>query len=51
VITEVAGQAVSTPAEFRDALTNARTEGKRFVLLQLKSGETTRFVAVPPDPA
>jgi serine protease Do len=51
VIIEVAGQAVSTPAEVRDALSKARDEGKRFVLMQLRSGETTRFVAVPPDPA
>ena len=26
----------------------ARREGKRFVLMQVKSGEATRFVAVPP---
>jgi serine protease Do len=51
VIIDVAGQAVSTPAEVRDALGKAHAEGKRFVLMQLKSGETTRFVAVPADPA
>jgi serine protease Do len=51
VIIQMAGQAVNTPGEVRDALSKARREGKRFVLMQVKSGETTRFVAVPPDPA
>ena len=51
VITQVDGKAVSTPAEFQDALSKARSDGKRFSLLQLKSGDATRFVAVPPDPA
>jgi serine protease Do len=50
VIIEMAGQAVNTPGEVQDALGKARREGKRFVLMQVKSGETTRFVAVPPDP-
>jgi serine protease Do len=29
------------------AFTDARTGGKRTILLRLKSGESTRFVAVP----
>jgi hypothetical protein len=51
VIIEMAGEAVNTHGEVRDALGKARREGKRLVLMQVKSGETTRFVAVPPDPA
>jgi serine protease Do len=50
VIVEAGGQAVSAPDDVMGALGRARAEGKRFVLLQLKSGETTRFVAVPCDP-
>jgi serine protease Do len=50
VILEVSGQAVSTPVEVQNALSKARGEGKKFVLVQLMSGETMRFVAVPADP-
>jgi serine protease Do len=49
VIIKMAGEAVNTPGEVRDALDKARREGKRFVLMQVRSGETTRFVAVPAD--
>ncbi len=47
VILEVAGKSVSTPAEVRSEITTARTEGKRTVLLRVKSGDNTRFVALP----
>jgi serine protease Do len=47
VILEVAGKAVSTPADVRKHVTGARSEGKRTVLLRVKSGENTRFVALP----
>ncbi len=47
VILEVAGKAVSTPADVRNALSGARTGGKRTVLLRVKKGENTRFVALP----
>jgi serine protease Do len=50
VILAVSGQAVSTPVEVQNALSKARGEDKKFVLVQLMSGETTRFVAVPADP-
>jgi serine protease Do len=49
VIIKMAGEAVNTPGEVRDALDKARREGKRFVLMQVRSGETMRFVAVPAD--
>jgi serine protease Do len=47
VILDVGGQAVATPADVRKALTDARTEGKRNVLMRVKSGEAMKFVAVP----
>jgi serine protease Do len=47
VILEVAGKAVSTPADVRTALNDARSGGKRTVLMRVKSGEATKFVALP----
>jgi serine protease Do len=47
VITEVGGKAVSNPADVRQALNAARTDGRRTVLLRVKSGDATRFVAIP----
>ncbi len=47
VILEVAGKSVSTPADVRDMIATARTDGKRSVLVRLKTGDNTRFVALP----
>src|SRR5664280_2445019 len=47
VILEVAGKSVSTPADVREVVVSARTEGKRTVLLRVKKGDNTRFVALP----
>jgi serine protease Do len=47
VILEVAGKSVSTPADVRDVVAGARTEGKRSVLVRVKKGDNTRFVALP----
>jgi serine protease Do len=47
VILEVAGKAVSNPADIRKAFEDARKENKRTVLMRVKSGEGTRFVALP----
>jgi serine protease Do len=47
VILEVAGKSVSTPAEVREVVASARTEGKRSVLMRVKKGDNTRFVALP----
>src|SRR5499426_889717 len=47
VILEVAGKAVSSPADIKGAINDARQGGKRTVLLRVKSGEATKFVAVP----
>ncbi len=47
VILEVAGKSVTSPADMRKAIADARSGGKRSVLMRVKSGESTRFVAVP----
>jgi serine protease Do len=46
VILEVGGQAVSRPADIKAGLDAAAKEGKRAVLLRVKSAEGTRFVAI-----
>jgi serine protease Do len=46
VILDVAGKAVSTPADVSKALADARAGAKRSVLMRVKSGDATRFVAV-----
>jgi len=47
VILEVAGKPVSSPEDVRKALDDARKDNKRTVLMRVKSGEGTRFVALP----
>jgi serine protease Do len=47
VILEIAGKMVSTPADVRNGIASARTDGKRSVLVRVKSGDNTRFVALP----
>ena len=47
VILEVAGNAVNTPDELRKALGKARSDGKRSVLMRVKSEQGTRYVAIP----
>ena len=47
VILEVSGKQVSTPADVRKQLASARNEKKRAVLMRVKSGDNTKFVAVP----
>src|SRR5579871_2901992 len=46
VILDVNGKAVSTPADVRKAVTDAQSDGKRSVLMRVKSSQGTRFVAV-----
>ena len=46
VILDVAGKRVATPDEVRKAFADARSDGKRTVLMRVKSGENTRFLAV-----
>ena len=47
VIVEVGGKAVANPADVRKALEEAREQGKRTVLMRVKTGDATRFVALP----
>ncbi len=47
VIIEASGQPVTRPAEIAKAFETARTDGRKSVLLRVKSGDTVRFVALP----
>jgi serine protease Do len=47
IILDVAGKKVASPEDVRKAFADARSGGKRTVLLRVKSGENTRFLAVP----
>jgi serine protease Do len=47
VILEVGGKRVSHPGDVRSALNEAQKGGKRSVLLRVKSGDATKFVALP----
>jgi len=47
VILDVGGSAVTTPSDVRKSLADARKEGKHAVLFRVKSGEGTKFVALP----
>jgi serine protease Do len=47
VILEVAGKTVSNAGDVRDAITAARSDNKNSVLMRIKSGGSSRFVAVP----
>jgi serine protease Do len=46
VILEVGGKKVGNPADVRAALNEAQKDGKRSVLMRVKSGDTTKFVAL-----
>jgi serine protease Do len=47
VILDVGGKTVSNPADVRRLLADARKEGKHALLFRVKSGDGTRFVALP----
>jgi serine protease Do len=47
VILDVAGTAVSSPADVRKELAGLRKAGKHTVLMRMKSGDMTKFVALP----
>jgi len=47
LILDVGGKTVATPGDIRKALAEARTQGKRTVLMRVKSGEAMKFVALP----
>jgi serine protease Do len=46
VILDVNGKTVSSPADVRKAVSDAQSDGKRSVLMRVKSNQGTRFVAV-----
>jgi S1-C subfamily serine protease len=46
VILDVAGQAVSKPEDVRQQLAKLQKDGKHTLLMRVKSGDTTTFVAV-----
>ena len=47
VILEVAGKTVASAGDVKDAITSARNDNKNSVLMRIKSGGSSRFVAVP----
>jgi serine protease Do len=47
LILEIAGKPVATTEDVRAALSAAQADGKNSVLIRLKSGNQSRFVAVP----
>ncbi len=47
VILEVAGKSVANAGDVREAITAARNDNKNSVLMRIKSGGSSRFVAVP----
>jgi serine protease Do len=46
VIFDVGGKKVASPADVRNALTDAQKDGKRSVLMRVKSNDAVKFVAV-----
>ncbi|ABD08139.1 Peptidase S1C, Do [Rhodopseudomonas palustris HaA2] len=47
VILEVAGKNVASPGDVRDAINTAKNDNKNSVLIRVRSGGSSRFVAVP----
>ena len=47
VILDVGGKKVATPVDVRNAISGAKKDGKRTVLMRLKSDDAMRFVAIP----
>jgi serine protease Do len=47
VIIEVAGKSVANPTEVRDAIKSARTDNKNNVLMRIRSGDASHYVALP----
>ena len=51
VILDVGGKKVANPLDVRNAIADAHKEGKRTILMRLKSDDATKFVAIPIDRA
>ena len=47
VILEVGGKSVGNASDMRNALSEAKSQGKHQVLMRVKTGDATRFAAVP----
>jgi serine protease Do len=47
VIIEVAGKSVSNPADVKDAIKGARSDNKGNVLMRIRSGDASHYVALP----
>jgi serine protease Do len=47
IILDASGKAVNTPSDMRNAVEEARSRGKHAILMRVKSGDSTHFVAVP----
>jgi serine protease Do len=47
VILDVGGKAVANAGDVREALVEAKNQGKHDVLMRIKTGDATRFVAMP----
>jgi serine protease Do len=47
VILEVGGKSVASVSDVREAINTARTDNKNSVLMRVKSGGSSRFVAIP----
>lgn len=50
VIVEVAGKPVLRPADVADAVREARRNDRKTVLMRVRTGDSTRFVALPANP-
>lgn len=50
MIVEVAGKPVSRPADVADAVREARRNDRKTVLMRVRTGDSTRFVALPANP-
>jgi serine protease Do len=47
VILDVSGKAVNSPSDVRQALSDAKSAGRHDVLMRVKSGNNTHYVALP----
>jgi serine protease Do len=47
IILDVGGKTVTNAGDVRQALTDAKAQGKHQVLMRVKAGDATRFVALP----
>jgi serine protease Do len=51
VILDAAGKPVTGPQDVVKALDNAKKEGRRAVLLRVRTGDNTHFLALSSDPS